>query len=70
MYAVSLSLLLAEASLWIILSCNNLTLEKFPGFSFLGPFIHNRNACNEIGNQAEYFVYQTPDPEQLLVVFL
>lgn len=56
MYAVSLSLLLAEASLWITLSCNNLTLEKFPDFSFSGPFIYSRNACNEIEKQVEHLM--------------
>lgn len=54
--AESLPLLLAEPSLWVILSCNNLTLEKFPDFPFSGPLFYSRNACHEIGTQAEHLV--------------
>lgn len=55
----------------LLLSCDNLTLEKFPDYSFSGPLIYSRNACHEIGNQAEHCVFvSTIDLEQLLVVFL
>lgn len=46
--------LLAEASPWFKLRCNNLASEIFPVFLFLGPVIYSRNACNDVGNQAEY----------------
>jgi len=43
-----------------------------PDFLFVGPVIYSRDACNDIGNQAEYFgcAYGTLDLERVTGNFL